>query len=135
MYVQNTAKVLEAFEKNQANRTISSATINTVRLANGNTALLSYDWARIAEVTSSGDIVVYEGHYGTSKTTDNHINCVKDYFDDYETLNANPVDGSVPETIQYAGNYVSGFKSLSPIENTTSETVRSEMRRRLKNRR
>ena len=135
MYVPTTAKLLEAFENNQPGRTISSCTINTVRLGNGNTALLSYDWARIAEVTASGDVVVYEGHYGTTKATDNHINRVKNYFDDYETLSGSPVDGEVPETIQYAGNYVSGFDSLSPIESTTRENVRSTLRRRLKNRR
>jgi len=135
MYVPTTAKLLEAFENNQSNRTIPSATINTVKLGNGNTALLSYDWARIAEVTPSGDILVYEGHYGTSKTTDNHINRVKGYFDNYETLSANPVDGNVPDTIQYAGNYVSSFESLSPVESMANENVRSKMRRRLKNRR
>jgi len=135
MYVPTTAKLLEAFENNRVGRTIPSSTINTVKLANGNTALLSYDWARIAEVTPAGNILVYEGHYGTSDTTDNHINRVKNYFDDYETLSANPVDGDVPDTIQYAGNYVSGFESLSPIESAANESVRSKMRRRLKNRR
>jgi hypothetical protein len=135
MYVPTTANLLEAFENNQSGRTIPSCTVNTVRLGNGNIALLSYDWARIAEITSSGDVMVYEGHYGTSKTTDNHINRVKDYFDNYETLSANPVDGNVPKTFEYTGNYISGFDTLSPIESTARENVRSTMRRRLKNRR
>jgi len=112
MYVPTTANLLEAFENSQPGLTIPSCTVNTVRLGNGNIALLSYDWARIAEITSSGDVLVYEGHYNTSKTTDNHINRVKNYFDNYETLSASPVDGDVPKIVEYTGNYVSGFESI-----------------------
>lgn len=137
MYVNTTANLLEAFDNHTPNRTIPSQSINTVRLGNGNTALLSYDWARIAEVTPAGDILVYEGHYGTSKTTDNHIDRVKDHFDDARltTLKSNPVDGTVPESIEYAGNYVGDFESLSPVEQNAQESVRTTMKRRLKHRR
>jgi hypothetical protein len=135
MYVQNTSQLLEAFENNQPNRTISSHTINTVTLPNGNIALLSYDWARIAEITNNGDVLVFEGHYDTTATTDNHINRVKDYFGDkVVTMSSKPVDGPVPETIEYAGNYVGGFDNLSPIEQNAHESVRTQMKRRLKSR-
>jgi len=135
MHTEDTnADVVRALLTNDAAARNKQNTLNTARAANGNTVLLSYDWARIAEVTPDGDVIVYDGHQETSTTTKNHIRTVTDVVesDRIERLSSRPVDGQVPECFEYVGNYIGGFENLSPVEAQAFESVRSTMRRRLK---
>jgi hypothetical protein len=138
MYVSNTAKLLESFANRESGKKLRTGSLNTVELPNGNVALLSYDWARIAEVTRFGDVVIYDGHRGVSRTTTRHINRVTEYFSDYDAVfnrKTAPIDNSIPETIQYVDQYVGDYyESPSAVESLATDNVRSTMRRRLSNR-
>jgi len=138
MYVSNTDKLLESFANREIGAKLRTGTLNTVGLPNGNVALLSYDWARIAEITRFDDVVIYDGHRGVSRTTTRHINRVTEHFDDYDavfTQNSAPIDNSIPETIQYVDEYVGDYyETPSSVESLATNHVRTTMRRRLSNR-
>jgi len=136
MYVDTIRSLLESADSNRTGLTIPSCTLNTVRLPNGNVGILSYDSARVGEITQNGDVYVYEGHRGMSRTTDGHLRRITDHFDDARLVSrpANPMDGPVPETIKYAGNYIGGYDEMSGVESLANEDVRTTMRRRLKHR-
>jgi len=138
MHTEDTnADVVRALLANDAAARNKQNTLNTARAANGNTVLLSYDWARVAEVTPEGDVIVYEGHEGRhSTTTDDHVNLVRDVVEEdrLDPVSLAPQDGTIPPTFKYAGNYVGGFENMSPVEQNAFEEVRTTMRRRLKSR-
>jgi len=133
MYVNTIADLFESADMNQSDKAIPTNNLNTVRLPNGNVGILSYDWARIGEIEPTGDVIVYEGHRGHTHTTDCHLTRLQNHFDDSRIvrLSSNPVDGSVPETIEFAGSYVGGYDSMSPVDEKAQENVRSTMKRRL----
>jgi len=138
MYVSNTDKLLESFANKESGKKLRTGSLNTVELPNGNVALLSYDWARIAEITRFGNIVIYNGHRGVSRTTTRHINRVTEYFDGADSVfqqKSAPIDNSIPETIQYVDSYVGDYyESPSAVESLATDNVRTTMRRRLSNR-
>lgn len=125
--------VLNHFTNGDAGVTVRHNSLNTARLPNGNTALLSYDSARIAELTGDGDVIIYEGHYGLSQTTSGHLNRIAEYVNDDRIvrLSSSPIDGTIPPTFEYVDNYVGSFEDMSPVEQDAYEDVRSTMNRRL----
>lgn len=129
---RNVSTIIEMFADATTDESYADNRLMTRETESGNVALIGYGWQKLAEYDESeGQVTVFFGHKGVSKTVTRWLNKVLNSTVDRRTVqisHESPVVREPPEASNYIGHYVGDFKNMSPVEKVAKRIVEKSLR-------